>query len=198
MISTLDGPVVVPELVVHRYRLKEGIVITPSQLKILRSESELFRCDQTAARMLAAREHSVGEIRAKLSGKRFSPKMIQQIVKKYKDQGILDDAHFAHRYGQNLLSQRPCGRPYLVASLRRKLIDRSLAEQTAEALLAGEDEKELAAAALAKKWGEYRQFELEAAKRKSYNYLARRGFSYEAAKRAFEQLQRRQTEVPKN
>ncbi len=197
-ISALDEPLVVPEHVVHRYRLKEDIVITPSQLETLRTESELFRCDRTATRMLAAREHSTGEIRTKLVRKSFTPDAIRQIVRKYKDQGVLDDARFAHRLANQLLTQRPCGRVYLVACLQRRRIDRSLAEETADEALTGKDEKELATAALIKKWGEYRQFELEVARRKSYNYLVRRGFGYEAARVAFEQLLERRKEVPRN
>jgi len=187
-ISTLDKPIVIPDHIVHQHRLKEGIVITPSQLKKLRAESEFFLCDRAAARMLAIRGHSVGEIKAKLAQKGFPPETIQRIVRKYKDRGILDDVHFAHQLTNDLLTQRPCGRNYLVACLRRKMIERSLAEETAEAALAGKDEKELAIAALTRKWNEYRQFELEVARRKSYNYLARRGFSYNAARAAFEQL----------
>lgn len=194
-ISALEDPVVVPEHIVHKHRLKEDIVITPSQLEMLRTESELFRCDRTAARMLAAREHSTGEIRTKLARKSFTADAIQRIIRKYKDRGVLDDARYAHRLANNLLTQRPCGRAYLVACLQRRMIDRSLAEETADVALTGKDEKELATAALTKKWGEYRQFELEVAKRKSYNYLARRGFGYEAARVAFEQLHERQKPV---
>jgi len=197
-ISALEDPVVVPEHIVHKHRLKEDIVITPSQLETLRTESELFRCDRTAARMLAAREHSTGEIRTKLVRKSFTPDTIQQVVRKYKDQGVLDDAHFAHRLANQLLMQRPCGRAYLVAYLQRRMIDRSLAEETADVALTGKDEKELAVAALAKRWGGYRQFELEVARQKAYNYLARRGFGYEAARVAFEQLLERRKEVPRN
>ena len=197
-ISTLGEPVVVPDHIVHRYGLQEGIVITASQLEKLKTESELFLCDRTAARMLAAREHSTGEIRTKLAGKHFDPDTIRRVIRKYKDQGVLDDAHFAHRLAEDLLTRRPCGREYLVARLQRKKIDRSLAEQTADAALAGKDEKELATAALAKRWGGYGQFELEVARQKAYNYLARRGFGYEAARAAFEKLHERRKEVPRD
>ena len=197
-ISALDEPVVVPEHIVHKYCLKEDIVITPSQLETLRTESELFRCDRTTARMLAAREHSIGEIRTKLARKSFTPDAIRRIIRKYKDRGGLDDARYAHRLANQLLTQRPCGRAYLVACLQRRMIDRSLAEETADAALTGKDEKELATAALAKRWGGYGQFELEVARQKAYNYLARRGFGYEAARVAFEQLLERRKEVPRD
>lgn len=197
-ISNLDEPVVVPEHIVNEHRLKEDIVITPSQLETLRTESELFLCDRTAARMLAAREHSTGEIRTKLVRKSFTGDAIRKVIRKYKDQGVLDDARYAHRLANNLLMERPCGRSYLVAHLQGKKIGRSLAEEIANIALTGKDEKELATAALTRKWGEYRQFELEVARQKSYNYLARRGFGYEAARVAFEQLHERRKEVPRN
>jgi len=197
-ISILDEPVVVPEHIVYKHRLKENIVITQSQLETLRTESELFLCDRTAARMLAAREHSTGEIRNKLARKSFTGDAIRQVIRKYKDRGVLDDARYAHRQANQLLTQRPCGRSYLVAYLQRKKIDRFLAEETADVALTGKDEKELAAAALTKRWGGYGQFELEVARQKAYNYLARRGFGYEAARAAFEQLLERRKEVPRN
>lgn len=198
MVSTLDSPVVVSEEIVYRHRLKEGIVITTFQLERLLSESEMFHCDRTVARLLAMREHSVGEIRVKLSKRRFSSDMIRQVVKKYKDQGMLDDVRFALEIAKSLIARRPCGRSYLTGYLRRKLIDRALAEQTTEAVLTGKNEIELAVSALEKRWTEFSRFELEVTKRKSYNYLARRGFSYEAAKVAFEKLQRQQHEVTKD
>ena len=68
------------------------------------------------------------------------------------------------------------------------MIDRDLAEKTAQMVLSEVDEKEQALRALRKRWTRLGQFELETARNKSYNYLARRGFSYDAAKRAFEQL----------
>ena len=166
-ISILDEPVVVPEHIVHKHHLKEDIVITPSQLDTLRTESELFLCDRTAARMLAVREHSTGEIRTKLARKSFTPDAIRRIIRKYKDRGVLDDARYAHRLANQLLMQRPCGRSYLVAYLQRKKIDRFLAEETADAALIEKDEKELATAALTGKWGEYLQFELEVARQKA-------------------------------
>ena len=49
--------------------------------------------------------------------------------------------------------------------------------------------------AAAKRWAHLGQFELEVARNKSYNYLSRRGFSYPAARAAFEKLVNRQKEV---
>lgn len=197
-VSTLNSPLVLSEDIVHEHRLKEGTVITAPQLESLQSEAELFRCDRETARLLAARERSIREVKIKLTQKHFAPDTIRRVIKNYKDRGLLDDARFAYTLAENLLNRRPSGKSYLTAYLQRKMVDRSLAGQTAEAVLSGKDERELAVSALENRWAEFRQFELEVARRKSYNYLARRGFGYEAARVAFEQLHERQNEVTKD
>lgn len=187
-LSTLDRPLVVSEETVHRYRLVDGVVLTDSQLKQLQLESELYLCDNESARLLTLREHSIGELRSKLKRKEFSPEIIDDTIKKYRQRGLLDDAQYAYKLSQRLVEDRPCGKSYLTAHLQRKMIDRDLAEKTAQMVLSEVDEKEQALRALRKRWTRLGQFELETARNKSYNYLARRGFSYDAAKRAFEQL----------
>ncbi len=178
----------VSEETVHRYRLVDGVVITSSQLDQLRRESELYLCDNESARLLGIREHSVGELRAKLKRKEFSAEVIEDTIRKYRKRGFLDDARYAYKLSQRLMENRPCGLSYLTAHLQRKMIARELAEKTAQMVLSNVDEKEQAVRALEKRWRRMAQFELEVARNKSYNYLARRGFSYDAARKAFEQL----------
>jgi regulatory protein len=187
-ISILDRPLVVSEETVHRHRLIDGIVITKSQLEQLQQESQTYLCDSESARLLALREHSIGELRRKLRRREFPGDVIEETIKKYRRRGLLDDSQYAYKLSRHLLEQRPCGRSYLTAYLQKKMISRELAEKTAQMVLADSDDSERAKRALEKRWSRFEQFELEQARNKSYNYLARRGFSYDAAKKAFEQL----------
>jgi len=187
-LSNLERPLVVSSETVYRYRLTDGVVITYAQLRQLQLESELYLCDDESARLLAMREHSIGELRRKLKRKEFAGGVIEDTIKKYRQRGLLDDAHYAYKLSQRLLEDRPCGKSYLTAYLQKRMIDRHLAEQTAQMVLAEVDEVSQAQCALGKRWSQFGQFELEVARNKSYNYLARRGFSYDAAKQAFEKL----------
>ncbi len=189
-ISSLSEPLILPRELAEKHRLKEGTCITKAQLEELRAEAELALCDCEISRLLAMREHSVGEVKTKLTRKQFSSQAIHQTLRKYQKQGLLNDARYSQVFATRLLEANPCGRSYLIASLRRKLIDRSLAEKTVDLLLAGRDEVTLAQAALEKRWARFGQFELETARRKAYNYLSRRGIGYAAAKAAFETLYR--------
>jgi len=185
-----EQPLKVALETVYRHRLVEGIVLTRAQLATLKEEAALFQCDRLAARYLAMRDHSVGELRSKLRRRGMPQDAVQTVVKKYRDNGALDDARYALAVGRSLLGRRPCAQSYLTAYLQRKQIGRELAAETAESLLANEEEDELARAALEQRWSRFSQFELETARTKAYNYLVRRGFGYRSAKAAFDQLWR--------
>ncbi len=189
-ISGEEETLVVPIESVYRNRLVEGIVITPAQLRKLQNEAELYRCDRRAARLLAMRDHSIGELKAKLRQRKHAEATVQATVGKYIKNGSLDDERYALNAARTLLKRKPCGQSYLSAYLQKRRIARDLAEQTAEMLFAGENIDELAVAALEHNWPRLAQFELETARNKAYNYLARRGFDYGSSKAAFEKLWR--------
>lgn len=193
-LSGLKEPLTVSIQTAVEHKLVNGIVLTESQVAILQEESELFRCEQKAARMMAMRGHSIGEFKRKLYQKEFSKKVVETVVGKYLQQGILDDAQYALQIGQSLVERKPCGKPFLVSHLQQKLIDRKTAEEAAAMILSGTDDTVRAVAALQKKWLQYRDLALEEARTKAYNYLSRRGFAYEAAKTAFEQVQKDNSE----
>lgn len=187
-ISTLKKPLIVSEDTMINFQLVNGVVITESQFKLLLGEAQLLLCFDRARNSLAFRAHSVGELIIKLKQKGFSPDEIEPTISKLKDIQLLDDNQYALKLAEKINREKPCGRSILVAQLRKKLIDRELAEKTADMILKETDVVELAIKALSKRIQQFSQFELEEAKKKAYNYLSRRGFSYDAAKKAFEQL----------
>jgi SOS response regulatory protein OraA/RecX len=187
-LSNRSEPLSISEMLVFQYRLKEGIVITPAQLEQLEIEADLAECDRVAARLLTMREQSIGELRVKLTRRGFRPDSVKGTVKRYVDNGLLDDHHYAQNLGNSLLSRNPAGRGYLIAYLQHRLISREIAELTADMLLGDQDELELAVKSLERRWSTLGQFDLERARSKAYTYLSRRGISYSAAKAAFDRL----------
>ena len=174
-----------PAEIVRAGNLAPGVQLTPSQWTQLKETAERYHCDQSAMQLLAVREHSTGELRLKLRRKGFARQVIEVVVRRMTAIGAVDDVRYAHLVGQSLLQRRPCSRAYLSAHLQRRHVPRELAESVAEVLLGDTDELALAEAALGQRRS-LSQFELETARRKAYNYLARRGFGFEAARIAFE------------
>jgi SOS response regulatory protein OraA/RecX len=190
-VSSLDKPLIVPEGVIQEHCLVAGIVLTPPQLALLQAEADRMACDRAITRMLSAREHSFGEVRRKLLRKGFPKEIFDPIVAKFEATGFIDDARMAQKVVERLLIEKPAGRNWLVAYLRRRDIPRELAEATVDRYLVEADENQLAVRALKKKWPLIEQLELERARARAYNYLSRRGFGYPAAKAAFEELYNR-------
>jgi regulatory protein len=187
-VSTLPEPLAVPVELIHRYHLRKGVVLTGSQVGQLVTESERYRCEREIARLLALREHSAGEIRAKLKRKRFSEKTFAPLVAGFVSRGLIDDPRLAAALVRKALERKPAGRPFLVALLRRKMIERSLAERTVDQALEEVDPTAEAVRALRQKWPDPPQLEVESARRKAYSYLSRRGFGYETARAACDEV----------
>ena len=190
-ITNLEQPLIVAQDTVYKHNLVNGIVLTGSQLEILKVESEKYLCDKEAAHLLAMRAHSIGELKLKLIRKKFNADFIAEAIKKYKAIGALNDTKYANQLANNVLERKPCGKSYLLAHLVKKHIERSLAETTVDNILAENDQLELAIRSLEKRWYSMKRLELETARNKAYNYLSRRGFSYGIAKAAFEDLKDR-------
>ncbi|KAA3634878.1 MAG: hypothetical protein DWP97_06025 [Calditrichaeota bacterium] len=176
-----------PETAIE-HKLVSGIVLTDSQVEILLQADDLFRCMAKAKQYLANRGHSTGELKLKLKKKAFAEESITKVINKLTQLDFLNDREYALAIGEKLLNRKPCGKPFLSSFLQSKSISRDLAEQTAQMLYQNRDISQLAVDALSKKWYMYNDLELEDARNKSYNYLARRGFTYETAKTAFETI----------
>ena len=193
-IDSLEKPVIVPMELVNREFLEEKMMISAVLLNNINDKAEELQCEAKAVAILSRRDHSVGELKRKLRQKKFSEDAISRVVSIYKKSGLLDDKSYAEKVVSRQLAEKPSGRPYLISLLMSKLITRELAEKTVQSLYQSENELGLAISALGKRWNQYSQFELEEARRKAYNYLSRKGFSYGIAKDAFELLRQQQEE----
>jgi regulatory protein len=189
-LSGHDKPMSLSPLVAYELRLVEGIVLTESQVGRILAESERFSCEQTAIRVLAIRDHSIGELKAKLLRRGITNDNVQAVIKTLRERGYLDDQKYAFAYAERLVRERPCGQSWLVGHLMKKLVSRKIAEDTAAMVLQSTNETTLAIEALTRRWRFFSQFELEVAQRKAYTYLSGRGFGYSSAKAAFEHLNR--------
>jgi SOS response regulatory protein OraA/RecX len=188
LFSGRERGIPVSEDLVHKHRLKEGIILTAPQVAQLEREAERAECERVVVRLLGLREHSIGELRTKLARRKFDKDVIQMTVTAYIEKGLLDDAHFAMLSAQSLLARNPVGKSYLTAYLQKKQVSRDIAVQTVDLLLKESDETDLAVQSLRRRWRTYSQFEVETARSKAYTYLGRRGIGYSAAKAAFDKL----------
>ena len=187
-VSTVPEPIPVPVELIQRYHLRPGVVLTSAQLSQLAGESKRYLCEREIARLLSLREHSAGEIRLKLKRKGFAEKVFLPLLNGFIAKGLIDDPRLAASLVRKALERKPAGRAFLVALLRRKMIERSLAERTVDQALEDIDLTAEAVRALKQKWPDQAKLEVESARLKAYSYLSRRGFGYEAARAACDEV----------
>lgn len=137
-----------------------------------------------ATAILALRDHSRAELRAKLRERDHEEDVVDDLLGRLEDARLLDDPRFAESF---VRSQRE-GRGSSTADIRRRLREKGVSdEDAAEALADAGDDYPYALQAARKKARSTRGLEPAVRLRRTLGVLARRGFSGGVAQRAVRQ-----------
>lgn len=135
-----------------------------------------------AYRFLSYRPRSKKEIESKLRKKKISDKTIKNTIVFLEENNYINDENFALNWIKYRLENRPRGRKFLDYELREKGIPSDLIKESLDKVYANEfNEYEVAAKLLEKKIASLKNKKMEyhIFKGKLYNYLQRKGFSYD-------------------
>jgi len=154
--------------------LQTGQALDEAQITNLQVEDSRDRAIQQANLFLSYRVRSEHEIRQNLRKHEYLDTVIEETIERLVKGGYVNDKQFASDWVENRSNFRPRGRRALTLELRQKGIDESIIEVALEEL----DDESLAYDAGLKKarklkiqdWNEFRK--------KTSEFLARRGFSY--------------------
>jgi regulatory protein len=157
--------------------LKVGDALTDEKIARLQFEDAQERAYQQAMLFLSYRARSENEIRQNLRKHEFPEEIIERTLERLRQSGLANDSAFARAWVENRSAFRPRSRRALTMELRQKGLD----DDTVNAAVSAVDEPALAYESARKRaarlngleWGEFR--------RKLFEYLARRGFSYDVA-----------------
>ena len=131
-----------------------------------------------ALRLLKFRPRSEAELSSRLAEKGFGEETIRAVVEDLRRTGLVGDARFA-RLAATQAATKPVGRRLILNRLRKKGIAPALAEEAVQAATQGKDELERAREAAARRAGALQGVPREAAQRRLFGFLSRRGFSSE-------------------
>ena len=175
----------VGESFVARWRLYKGRELDDESLTQIRSQASGERALGDAYRLLGHRARSREELRRRLLQKEHEEAVVDVVLERLGEEGLLDDAEFARRY---VADKRTLGR-WGSQRIRRGLAELGVAAPVIDAAVGSADgggdedaEYARALAVLAAK-GPPRP-PLEAARRRAYEALLRRGFASGLAYRA--------------
>jgi len=138
------------------------------------------RVFQRAAKLLAAKQRSVEELREKLSTTRGATKpIIDEVIARLRGYGYLDDAKFAQSYASLRLREQPIGRRRLQRDLWLKKIDKQTAETALDEVFESTPEEELIDRAIAKRLRLRGKPKTREEAKKLFDHLIRQGFEFE-------------------
>lgn len=170
--------------VVAQAGLRAGDAVAAADLERLAGLEARYSAYAAALRLLAYRPRSQAEVRSRLRRRGLPLPLVEETVQRLEQQGLLDDAAFAHFWVDVRNRTSPRGRRLLWQELFFKGIDRG----TAQAALAEVDEEQAALAAGQRRLRSLAALDAAAFRRRLGDFLLRRGFSYEVARRAVERL----------
>jgi len=139
---------------------------------------------EAALRFLEARARSAAEVRRRLVTAGYRAELVEGAITRLGELGIVDDEAFARAWVESRDRARPRGERALRTELRRKGIDRAVADDVLEARAeADPGADEAAAARLLERHARAleRVPEIQARRQRAYALLARNGFDSETA-----------------
>ena len=138
------------------------------------------RVFQRAAKLLAAKQRSVEELREKLSATRGATKaMVDEAIERLREYGYLDDEKFAQSYASLRLRERPIGRRRLERDLWIKKVDRQTVETALDQVFESLPERDLIDRAIAKRIRLRGRPKTREEAKKLFDHLLRHGFEFE-------------------
>jgi len=151
--------------------------VTPENLDPAKTRERVF---QRAAKLLAAKQRSIEELRERLlEGRGATPEIVELVIERLREYGYLDDERFAHSYASLRVQQRPIGRQRLQRDLRLKKIDQTTADKALDDVFANTPEEDLIDRAIAKRIRLRGRPKTREETKKLFDHLLRQGFPFE-------------------
>jgi len=153
----------------------------------LETEAELY---DVALRALMRRSHSVHEMKQKLERRSDNKLLVQVVMARLKENGMIDDARYAKQFARQRTESRKQGKFRVARDLRaRGIPDRHIASALEE-VAQNSDEAAMVRQRIERKLRSYRG-EIDEKKMASiYSSLVRAGFSAEVVRRELQAMTR--------
>lgn len=181
------------------YKLKLSQNLTEDEVKKIQSEETSSKLLDKALNFLSFRPRSEKEVRDFLAkkisknedisfGEAKESLVAETVIVKLKKYKYLNDKEFSTWWLSSRNRKSPKGRSLTKLELSGKGIDKNLIE---DLISKGPQERVLAKRAIAKKLKNWHKLETIELKKKVYQYLASRGFTFEVIKETFANLKKK-------
>ena len=149
---------------------------------------QLIKAKNYILYLLSYRQYSKYEIQQKLKKKKYTISVIKQAISDLERVELINDRKFAEMWIDTRMRLKPKGKTALWQELREKGIDKSIIDSVLSNFEEKYDEFLIAKKLAQKRLKSYKNIDLEKSKQRIYNFLRRRGFSYETINEVLEGL----------
>jgi regulatory protein len=175
----------VSETILAKAGLYAGKLIDQETIDELLLADSRERAHQAAVNFISYRPRSTKEVTDRLLRKGFSAELIQVVVERLRELGLLNDLEFARMFIRDKLRGKPMGRALLRRKLHEKGISFQATERVVNEYVTDESEQEAATTIAARKLkmsgARFSKLEPAVRQKRIADYLLNRGFSAEVA-----------------
>ncbi len=173
-----------------------GEPVPPALLAELRAAAARKAVAREVFRLLDRRLHGRAELERKLRHRGHDPAAVAAVLDRFAAEGLVDDRRLAEAWCRDTLRDRPVGRRYLAAALRRRGLAAAVVTAAVDAVLPADAEPAVAARALARWRRRQRPQPPQRLRQRALRYLLGRGFAPAAARRALDAFPEEDHEDP--
>jgi regulatory protein len=156
-----------------------GDEIDDKQIETLELKDEFARARDYGFSLISYRDRSEWELKNRIMEKGFQREVAKEIVKWFKEEGIVNDRNFVNRWLDVVLQTKPMGKMRVLHELRAKRINEKIIEEVCSKRLSYQTEMELAKKACEKRMKVLKSYPEEVGKRRLFQYMKNRGFDFE-------------------
>jgi len=164
--------------------LKKNDEISENRFSALINENKKFHLKQRAFRLLGRRQHSILELKQKLSQKNREPKLINDVLNELITGSYLDDKKFVSIFVEEKLRSKHWGDKKLKSELIKKGIDAGIISEVLFHHINSENKLQSAELLAVKKLDrlKHRKFDLQTLRIKVAAFLMTKGYDYDIIK----------------
>src|SRR5574341_637330 len=180
----LDGKFAFGLAMIEAIKLKKGQQLDDAEIKHLKALDEIEIARDHALHFLSYRPRSTDEVKRNLREKGYSDPVIETVMGRLEQAGLVDDEAFARFWVENRDRFKPLSERALAYELKKK----GVADAAIEAALEAVDEDSSAYRAGLERAPRFRGLGKNTFRKRLGDYLARRGFSYDVVRDAVDRL----------
>lgn len=165
--------------VVARFRLREGLNLTPQQVREIEQGELRQECFDQAMACLGRRLHSRSELQRKLARREHGSAIIASVLDELTRLGYIDDERFARTKALSAADHKRQGRRRAMVELLRSGVNTDVARRALEEVYGSKDTAAIARALAEKHSARLRSLDPLVARRRLAGMLQRRGFGFE-------------------